>query len=30
MRKSNNIVKENSEDENVGNVAYHNYSLMQC
>ena len=28
MRKSNMIVEGNSEDENVGNLAYQNYSLM--
>jgi len=26
MRKFNSIVEGNSEDENVGNLAYHNYS----
>ena len=26
MRKSNNIVEGNSEDENVGNIAYQSYS----
>jgi len=30
MRKSNNIVEANLEDENVENLAYQTYSLMKC